>query len=276
MKKIIQTLFVFSSFLLITIANAANTGVVSFNLGQSPVSDSPVQPVTLYGCNKTVNTDLFWDAENQVVGNLPYGWHQSESGKRYYVSQYYMASPPVFRKELKSDSTKKPPYIGLVTPDTFVFKGEKPAQIVYFDYRILEPTYLTYVPVDYRYKNENGDSCTSLGVDLIPINTQCENFPWRNGSLGAAGIGDITEKSHRIFLPLKGEEEKALQCKATVLDDILLDHEVYFSGEGGEKKKTISLTDYHNRNNTIKLMCFRRPENVKPSGCLPPEQGGPR
>jgi len=267
MNKTTPIVFAISFLLITTITNAADKGVINFNLGKSPVNDSPVQAVTLYGCNQVINSNLFWDTDNQIVGNIPYGWHKTESGKKYHVSRYYIASPPAFRKGSPPSSSKQQPYIGLVTPDTFTFEGKKPGQIVYFDYRILEPTYLDFVSIDYQHKNDHGDSCASLGVDLIPVNTQCENFPWRNGALGASGIGEITQDSNRVFLPLKGEAKQPLQCKVTILDDILLDHKVFIATKNGKKKKTVSLTKYHEHDNSIKLICLKRDEEERPAGC---------
>lgn len=268
LKTLVSTLLAISSVLFSTtsIADSSN-GIINFNLGQSPVSDSPVQPVSLFGCNTVVNSDLFWGSENQVVGDIPYGPHTSESGKDYIVSKYYIASPPAFRKGSKPNSKKQQPFIGLVTPDRFSFTGKKPAQIVYFNYRILKPTYLTFVTMDYHHQNTEGDTCKSLGADLIPVNTQCSDFPWRNGAQGASGIGDMTQKNNLVFLPLVGHQQKPLQCDVTIIDDIILDYDIYFEKSDGSKSKTASLTKYHNADKAMKLICYKRAENDIPIGC---------
>lgn len=265
--RTIQLPLMIGILLLVAAVNAADSGIVNFNLGRSPIEDSPVQPVTLYGCNKVVNSNLFWNTDNQIVGHIPYGKYVSKSKKPYYVSKYYIASPPAFRKGEKSNSKKQQPYIGLVTPDSFTFHGEKPAQIVYFDYRILNPTYLTFVSVDYQHNNDKGETCEDLGVDLIPVNTTCADFPWRNGALGASGIGEITQKNNDIFLPLRKKGSLPLQCDVTILDDILLDFEIFFMSKNSGKTKTVSLTEYHKRNKELKLLCFPRGKNNIPSGC---------
>ena len=252
-----------------TSAENDHKGIVSFNLGESPVSNSPVQPVTLYGCNQRVDSNLFWGAENQVVGNIPYGNYTSGLGKDYYVSKYYISSPPVFRKGLKNNSKKQQPFIGLVTPDSFSFTGAKPAQIVYFDYRILESTHLDFISVNYDSKNKGKNSCSTLGVDLIPLNIHCPDFPWRNGGVGASGIGDITQKNNHVFLPLIGDDKKPLQCNVSILDDIVLHHDIYFLEEDGSKHKTVNLTKHYLNKKDINLVCQTRKKSDTPFGCQP-------
>lgn len=270
MKKITRVLLTNVLLLVVTNVNADEPAMVNFNLGKSPIENSPVQPVTIYGCDNVVKSNLFWDTNNQVVGNIPHGNFVSNSGKPYYVSKYYISSPPAFRKGSIPSSIAQQPYLGIITPNTFTFKGEKPAQIVYFDYRILNPMYITDIPVDYQHENVNGDTCKSLHVNLIPVNTECKDFPWRNGALGASGIGEITKNNKFVFLPLREEGKNPLQCSVTILDDIVLDYDIYFMTHNNKRSKTVSLTEYYNnngQNNKIKLLCFRRDENEIPTGC---------
>jgi len=138
---------------------------------------------------------------------------------------------------------------------------------VYFDYRILKPTYLKFIAADYSYTHPEGKSCKSLGVDAIPLNIQCSDFPWRNGALGASGIANITRENNKVFLPLLEKDSKPLQCSVSILDDIILDHDIYFSGNDNKKTKTINLTEYHHKSAQMKLMCFKRQPNDIPSGC---------
>jgi len=261
---VVATILVISAILAISIrAQTSQTGIVSFSLAHSPVANSPVQPVILMGCNNTVvNTNLFWNSENQVLGNVPYGNHKSDSGKSYYISKYYIASPPVYRKS----PDKQNPFIGMVIPDRFTFQGEKPAQIVNLDYRILNPTYLHSIPVDYNYMH-NGKSCKSQKVNLIPINTQCKDFPWRNGALGAAGIGQLSHNpSSTAFLPMLKKNKDPLQCKVTILDDVMLDFEVFFASKDG-KTKSLNLTKLYEQSESMKLICIPRSPTDVPAGC---------
>lgn len=251
-------------------AEAESSAIINFNLGPSPVAGLTVQPVTLFGCNNTVvNSQLFWGTQNQALTHIPYGRFKSKSGKSYVVAKYYIASPQV----VDSESDKKAVYIGLVTPDQVTFHGARPARIVSLDYRILHSVYLASVPVDFNYKYHGGKSCAEQGVTLIPINTQCKNFLWNNGALGASGIGQLSiHPASTAFLLTRKKDKDPLDCRATILDDIMLNHEVYFATKNG-KSKTIDLTQYHNESKTMQLICIPRKSTDIPSGCsVQPEE----
>lgn len=247
-------------------------GWLNVNVGSSPtISDVP-QPVSLYGCNNTVvETQVYWDTQNQIIGAIPYGLRLSESGKEYVVSKYYIASPPAWRNKDQTESAaaKKDaqPFIGLVTPDNFTFNGPKPAQIVDFDYRILMPTYLKNVPVDFNWSEDDILSCAEQGVTSIPINTVCPNFPWRIGAEGASGIGLLNTSGSTAFLPFLKPNSNPLQCTTTLLRDIMLDHEVFFATDEG-LVDTIDLTQYHTEQKAMRLVCIPRAEDDIPVGCL--------
>lgn len=255
------------------------TGLVSFNTGRSPVEDAAVQSVSLFGCHNTqVDADLFWDTEGQVVGHIPYGWHES-GDKPYFVGKYYVASPPVFRHVRETHGAdphrepKENPFVGLVIPDRFSFEGERPAQVVNLDYRILEPTYLHSVGANFDFPGHAG-TCRELGVEAVPINTDCPDFPWRNGALGASGIGQLTADGGNAFVPSRKKDEDFLQCNVTLLDDVVLHAEVFFVTEedGVERPtKSLDLTALLEANETLKLLCTPRPLDDIPSGCLPQE-----
>lgn len=247
-------------------ANEAAPGIVTFNLNASPVEHASTQPVTLYGCNNTViKTKLFWNAENQVLTNIPYGSYQSDTGKSYYVAKYYILSPPVTR----NSPDEKNPYVGLVTPDSFTFEGKKPAQIVNIDFRVFKPTYLHYIPIDFNYMH-NGKSCASQHVDSIPMNMHCKDFPWLNGAYGGSGIEMmINGKAPGAFLPMLEENKYPLQCKATILDDVMLNTEVFFaSPDGKTMTKTINVTKVYEKTDPIKLICIPRAPTDVPAGCI--------
>jgi len=250
-------------------AEHGQTGLINVNVGDSPTGYTPPQPVTLFGCNNTVfKSSVSWGTKNQVVGDIPYGHAISDSGKPYFISQYYVASPPAYR----GPDNKQYPFIGLVTPDRFIFKGERPAQIVDLDYRILRPTYLKDVPVDFNFKYNN-KTCNEQKVTAIPINTECKNFPWNIGALGASGIGQLSHDGGRAFLPFLGDNVDPLQCNVTLLDDVVLAHEVYFySAEG--LTKTINLTALEGASkkgeNIMNLVCMPRAADDTPAGCAAP------
>jgi len=250
-----------------TQAEEDHMGIINFNVGSSPVGSELPQSVTLYGCNNMqFSTQVSWDGQNQVVRDVPRGFALSESGQEYFIGKYYIASPPAFR----SPTNKKDPYIGLVTPDRFTFQGDLPAQIVNLDYNILQATYLKDVPVDFNYSEGGVPSCNTQNVTAIPINTECEDFPWKAGAKGASGIGQLNNNGGTAFLPFLDKGKNPLQCNVTLLDDVVLNHEVYFSSGQG-LTKTINLTAFHNKSKTMKLVCVPREPDDIPVGCSVPE-----
>lgn len=271
--------------------NNKGPAYVNFNLGESPVANPKRQEVSFYGCNTEVSTrdvswnnqkNLEWNAKNQVMSGLPYG-PQKRDGKDYYVSKYYMASPPAFdvfnEGGTVADSVA---IIGLVIPDQFTFFGERPVQQVYLDYKILEPVYLNFINVDYQYVDAEGRlSAHDLGVDLVPLNIQCKDFRWLNqgdtyeirNARGASGIARLRNNAQdsKVFLPsYKPNGEDCLECEITILDDILIDHEVFFVHKGNLVKK-LNLTEFYKLyGNTKSIPLFSLPRIELPEGCKEP------
>lgn len=257
-------LFALLSFCMQAVhAETTSFATINFNVGHVPIAGRSKQAVTLYGCNHTiVNHQLDWGRENQVLGHVPYGVFKSKSGKSYNVSTYYIASPEV--ANVQSDSA--PVYIGLVRPDRIILRGPKPASIVDLDYRILQPVYLANIPVDFNYKY-HGKSCAEQGVTFIPINTQCDNFLWLNGGLGASGIGQLsTHPASTAFLLTREKNKDPLQCRTTLLNDIMLDHKVFFATKDG-MADTINLTELYQEKKTMRLICIPRERDDIPAGC---------
>ncbi|WP_420387066.1 hypothetical protein [Roseivirga sp.] len=300
MKPSIKPMVLFCASLLLLSTECSNQdeswyesrfGYVNFNLGESPVKPPQRHELSLYGCNTEVTTrervwngekNLEWGVDNQVFTDVPYGYREEE-GRRYFVSKYYMASPPVMEMMNGGESSNEQAIIGLVIPDRFTFFGEKPVQIVNLNYNILRKVYLNYVNVDYYYKVDKDQmSCGDMGVDLIPLNIQCKDFEWLNKSetepifdaRGASGIGRLRNEKgqNQVFLPsYQPNGEECLDCTITILDDILLKHEVFFVMDDGYSK-TISLTDFYQKNGqnkSIPLACAPRFE--LPEGCKPPK-----
>ena len=94
------------------------------------------------------------------------------------------------------------------------------------------------------------------------------------GAKGASGIGRLRNEAgqNQVFLPsYDAEGEECLDCTITILDDILLNHEVFFVTDDGWYK-TISLTDFYKKygqGKSIGLACkprFELPEGCKPWG----------
>lgn len=259
-----------------SMAASAPYGIVNFNVNASPIPTKQAHPATLYGCNTAVNTSLYWGTNNQVVANIPYGKHFSKSAKKHYhVTKYYIASPPI---PLVPPGKIEITNIGLVTPDRFVFQGEKPAQIVDLDYRVLQPVYLDHVEFDFNFippfsfSGSLPKTCAELGVKTIVVDVHCPRFPWQNGALGASGIGPIKDEKMKnlFFLPKMTQQSEPLQCHATVLDDIMLEHKVHFLVDD-KMYKTVHLNDYLKKpkqpRKSISLVCERRTQDDIPPGC---------
>jgi hypothetical protein len=279
-------------------AQTTAPGYVSFNLGKSPVPSQTKQELTLYGCNTMVRittndsvlyvtTDsvwrkeksLTWDSSGQVFVDIPYGTY-GKGQNQYFVSKYYMASPPVFETKVSSKNkmdSVKIANIGLVIPDQFTFFGEKPVQIVHLDYTILEPVYLNYVGINYNYTSGTEKSCTDLGIDLVPLNIQCADFAWIDkkgskivGAKGASGIGRVRNEDgqRQVFLPsYVSDSTNFLDCEITILDDIIKGYDVSFVTDQGQVK-SLNLTDFHknnSKNGKINLTCKSRTQ--LPVGC---------
>ncbi len=290
--------------------NTSDTGYVIFNLEKKPNPNAGRHELTLFGCNTTLSTtdstwygkkNLKWGTDNQVLSNVPFGYSKDSS---YYVSKYYMASPPVWHvKQAPHNGKDSLINIGLVIPDHFTFFGNKPAQIVHLNYNLLQPVYLNYASVDFNNCDtikSNGDStnfkcntkkhptCAQLGFDSLPlpINIQCDDFKWRkdsfppvNNAQGASGIGVLTPEENHVFLPSYAVGKDYLNCNITLLDDIILNTEVFFVTKKG-LTKTISLTDFYKEHavkvskektmvfKKIELFCKQRDEKDIPTGCL--------
>jgi hypothetical protein len=261
MKKFFVLYIAFSLFNGCNSAIAENTGIINFNVNNAPIKTVNKQPVQVLGCNTIKKKKLFWGVDNQLMKDLPYGQKTSNTGKSYFVSKYYLASPPV----PKGTTTN----IGLLTPDNFRFEGTRPAKIVNLDYSILKQMSLGKVKADFSFhpKSESA-SCNNLGVKSVPINIHCPDFPWQNGALGASGIGVLENAPDKaeIFVAIDPKTKSPLQCYVTILDDIILDHEVSFSTSEG-KNKTVDLTMLYKTQKSMNLTCQVREKNDIPSGC---------
>lgn len=232
---LIISLLLFSSKLLAQhTLPSKTTGYINFNVGTSeikPQKKYEQQGVTIFGCNTIVSNEsleywsgapngLKWRTKDQIFANLPYGYQIDEkTNAPYYVSKYYIASPPVFLRNEEGKPTANTLYdIGIVTPHEFVFEGEKPVQHVYLDYDILEPVKIKYIPVVF-------DASFDLWkVDVVPFTVACKDFPWLDKNLysdarNASGIGSLNRKIPpltRLFLPYYKDELSTKDRKSVV------------------------------------------------------------
>ncbi|MBW1298233.1 hypothetical protein [Aquimarina litoralis] len=276
------------------------TGYVNFNLGTSKIKPQEKynqQGVTLYGCNTIISNQnienwsgsskgLEWETRNQVFENIPYGYRiDKKTNAPYYVSKYYIASPPVFLRDSKGNPVPDAQYdVGIVTPDEFSFDGNKPVQQVFLDYDILKLMKIQYIQVDFD------KSFDLWKVDIVPFKVVCKDFPWLDKSdyqsaQGASGIGALNKNIaplKKLFLPYYEDEltpdqsKQFLDCEVTILNDILFHHEIYFM-VNGKKTYSVNLKDFYqthkgDKNMKIKLYCEYR--NELPCGCKDPSEEG--
>ena len=252
-------------------------GVVNFDLRTAPTPNYKRQEISLMGCNTEVtsktrffegDTNLKWGVDNQIFNKVPFGL-QTEGDRSYYVSKYYMASPPVMKLPYNGRQVN----IGLVLPDQFNLYGESPAQMVRLDYSVLEPVFLNFIPVAYDRKEDS--TCSKLGVNLVPLVIECDDFNWRKDgptpdAKGASGVARIKNDSanRQVFLPSYDSSANYLNCNLRILDDIILKYDIHFLTEEGESK-TVNMSQYYTdsrlEGQAIQLVC--RSRSVNPPGC---------
>jgi hypothetical protein len=290
----LSLLFLYSGSIAQKLDQPDTTGYVNFNMGDATLPHGKYHQISLYGCNTSITVNskyphgYTWNQPNQVLSGVPSGLQIDAVIKEpYYVSKYYIASPPVFKKNANGIIDTNTIYdIGIITPDEFVFNGEKPVQRVYLDYDILEPVYIKYINAAFD------ESFDSLGINLVPFKVECANFPWIDeygitGGKGASGIGALNKATNidKLFLPYRyvkhssGAEptdstKQYLDCQVTILNDILFHHEIFFVIDG-VRHQSINLKDYSDKKKSfeIKLHCIPRTE--LPCGCIEPKKQSP-
>ena len=298
MKLLHINIILFSLLSLNLLSQDKSTGYVNFNLDKStikPQNKYKDQGVTLLGCNTVVTNNetkywknapegLKWNTRNQVFSKIPYGYHNDEqTNKSYFVSKYYIASPPVFHRDKQGKPKKNTKYdIGIVTPHEFVFKGEKPVQQVFLDYNILKLVKIIYISIKFDKSFEGQE------INIIPFNVDSKDFPRLDKKLyknakGASGIGflDINSKMPKqFFLPYynfkstTNQHKKILNFDLTILNDIILNHNIYFKIKG-EKNYTINLKDFYNKHKkdkNLEITLYCEPKTELPCGCVNPDK----
>jgi hypothetical protein len=251
--------------------------IISFNAKEYPSAalgqrKAPLQEVTLLACNTKKNIKISWDEDKQHY-DVPYGEVDPGAKDGYFVSKYYLASPPVFTPDKKA-------ILGQLIPDYFTFHddgiGRKSKSKFYKNvgvtYSVLPPVSLGEIKTDFNYTNKDGyESCERQGVSLVPINIECDDFPRLNGRYGASGIGflESTKPYNKIFIPKYGDAlNNALNCTATILDDIVLKHSITFSNG----TKTVNMTGLYYDQEPMQFVCERRRVNDIPAGCRVPDE----
>lgn len=135
-------------------------------------------------------------------------------------------------------------------------------------YSVLPPITLQEIASDFTQTNtSHPHSCEDLGVNLIPINIQCKNFPRLSGNTGASGIGFLESNNpnfDKIFVPRHIQPpHDPMNCNATILSDIILNYDVTFSN-GSQIIDMANLST----ENKMSFMCKKRDPMVTPDGCL--------
>ena len=262
---------------------------VNFSLGKNTLASKKPHTITLFGCNTNiiVNSENWngpntfqWETPNQVLSGIPYGDQvDSKNGKPYYVSKYYIASPPVIKFDKTGKINSNTLYdIGLVTPDEFSYNGKAPVQMVYLDYNILKPMHVDYVDIKFD------TSFDRLNVDYVPFRVECNDLPWINtkrikNAKGGSGIGSLKKgnpHAEQLFLPYyfldkSNMERKYLNTKVTLLNDVLLNYKIKFI-IGKDSLESINLKDFYfnpNKTDSLRVIAIKRTDI--PSGCIRPK-----
>lgn len=314
MKSIFK-LILFSLFIFCTEVNAQNTyapkktGYINFNLQNSTLANDTIHQISLYGCNTSITLNkkavsgpkgikgpngFKWKKDNQIVSGVPFGHQIDNDQNKFYISKYYIASPPLIGKgeKTKNNSLKKlnTPItdtiydIGLITPDNFIFNGEKPVQMVYLNYNILKPVFIEYVNI--AFDNTFIEKKDKPLVKQVPFKVECKDFPWINtkeikNATGATGIGafdstikKVGQQPNRLFLPYyynNNNEKVYLDCKVTLLNDIILNYELFFMIDK-KQHQTINLKEYYLKHGTKTVKIKVKGRKKLPCGCKPPKK----
>ncbi len=258
-------------------------GTVNFSLGSPTLKPAHKQTVSLYGCNTRITIDgthwsasdsLEWGMPDQILNSIPFGPnYDTASKKTFYVSKYYIAAPPVIEKPRFN--------IGKVIPDRFTMDVENQRQHIYFDYNRLILTQLKFVKVYYDQSFKN------TGIKILPINIECDDFPWLDSTaahhIGASGIGDLQRDSSANFSGLilpyyyndsTKTDSTFLNCTITILEDIIPYHQVYFEVKGDSTFTTTKLNLTEFKDKSISLISTGSKASL-PCGCLKPRKTKP-
>lgn len=244
-----------------------NTADIIFNVEQYPVLmpdtiTPPPQQVTLLSCGpKKKNIEIDWNKRGQIFAEH-YGYAPNSD---HFTSKYYLASPPVFNND-------KQAILGQLIPDRFTFKQPDIKQEVAVTYSVLPPVTSKQIQSDFTsIDKKHPQSCEQQGVTLVPINIQCKDFPRLSGKKGAAGIGFLEyNSSHfdKIFIANHPKNpNKAMNCTATILEDIIPKHKVTFANG----KNVVNMAKLHENKQKMQFMCSQRQPDILPKGCQPPK-----
>lgn len=251
-----------------------SVGSIGILMENTSVPATKKQGLTLLGCNTRIDTAVapLWGRDTwQTISNIPFG-PQSDAELPYFVSKYYLASPPIIAQTNKCGTLYD---IGLVLPDQFNLSITNPKQKIIFNYDTLQPMKVHYLPVTYDQ--------SQCQYKYVPINIECDDFPSISGKpVGGTGIGTLTVKdSSRLFLPyacdtLSGVSSKPLNCVVTILNDIIPDYKLSFDVD--EKYCAASETSpcqsinlrklFADGETNVKIICNTRTSEDIAEGCV--------
>jgi len=288
--KTAHLIFILFTFCIISCTNNKPQIRVNFT-GTAPAQYlNDKQPLTVFTCGGgAYQHHMGWTGDNPI--ELPYGWQGNGDG-RYFISQYYIASPPLPNQFV----AKTPLILGVLSQDHFTVDDPTATVEVFMDYRLLEPIKLGFMPVDYtggvNTLAQGAASCLDLGVNQIPINIRCPEFTYtaygrsvtgRETGLGK-GIGLLSRKTDKaglmldegqLFIPLDPNTDVPLdQCSVELVNDVLPDHQVYFDTDRG-LEQTLDLSAayqaFKHSGQQVGLYCRMRPADQPAAGCQPPK-----
>lgn len=275
---------------VVMLTSCAQKARVNFTGGAPNQYVDNKQPLSMYACNNTsIKHHIEWGKNNPT--NIPFG-RQVKDGQRFFISKYYIASPPLPNKFV----AKEPLILGVLSEDHFTLHENKQRVEVYMDYELLEPIQLAFIPVDYNRQAQDAPSCIAQNIDKIPINIRCPEFKYtRQGEQATGqshglgkGIGQLARVMNKttgqlttegkLFIPLDLTTKEALNnCTVEIVNDIILEHQVFF-GTPDDHWQKIDLTQAYEVHQLTKepvsLYCRARPANEPAAGCqpLPPQQ----
>jgi len=241
------------------------------------------QPLSIYACNNTtISHSIKWGKKNHK--KIPFGHHRKD-GKEYFISKYYIASPPLPNKFV----AKEPLILGVLSEDHFALENAKQNVNIFMNYRKLKPIHLAFIPVSYTNHETGSLDCIEQNINKIPINIRCPEFEYTDhekkitgkstglgkgiGQLKRTEQGGILLTEGDLFIPIDITTKKALQnCTVEIVNDIMLEHQIYF-GTAEKHDQKIDLTGayetYQLTKEPMSLYCKARPENEPATGCNP-------
>jgi len=276
MKLLTKTLIILTAFT----CNQANTCELASVIltGEAPEKyEQDKQPLTLYACNDTkIEHTMEWEKKNEKT--IPYG-HKTKGGKDFFISKYYVASPPL----PNSFSPDRALTLGVLSEDHFILTGQDQKVDIFMNYKLLKPVKLGFLPVNYSKGESEIANCIDQKINAIPINIRCPSFKYAKGDKMGLGKGiaqlarvkkeDRLTSKGQLFIPLDIETNKPLKnCTVEILNDIILEHQVYF-GTANNYHEKIDLTQayeaYKHNQDQVNLYCRARPKHEPATGCNP-------